>query len=107
ELIAQGAREQHAKHVDVKQLPRRTQGDAAGRLHEGIRREHAECPQHTVWCELQPEQEMRFWSEARPSVQVDADKDRLEKKSQPLDSKAQAERGAVAAYQPGPVDPEL
>src|SRR2546423_14729419 len=50
---------------------------------------------------------MRFWSEARPSVQVDADKDRLEKKSQPFDSKAQAERGAVAAHQPGPEDPEL
>src|SRR5438309_9029268 len=50
---------------------------------------------------------MRSWSEARPSVQVDADKDRLEKKSQPFDSKAQAERGAVAAHQPGPEDPEL
>src|SRR5437879_3163638 len=50
---------------------------------------------------------MRFWSEARPSVQVDADKDRLEKKSQPFDSKDQAERGAVAAHQPGPEDPEL
>src|SRR5207247_2788563 len=55
----------------------------------------------------QPEKEMRFWSEARPSVQVDADKDRLEEKSQPFDSKAQAERGAVAAHQPGPEDPEL
>src|SRR2546428_13534538 len=50
---------------------------------------------------------MRSWSEARPSVQVDADKDRLEKKSQPFDSKAQAERGALAAHQPGPEDPEL
>src|SRR5437660_7499579 len=50
---------------------------------------------------------MRFWSEARPSVQVDANKDPLEKKSQPCDSKAQAESGAVAAHQPGPEDPEL
>src|SRR5437773_12105225 len=50
---------------------------------------------------------MRSWSEARPSVQVDADKDRLEKKSQPFDSKAQAQRGAVATHQPGPEDPEL
>ena len=106
ELVAECTGEKRLEDVDIDDAPR-VDGDATGRVHPRVGRQHAERTQEPGRRKGQADQEVGSRAQAIPAVEVDADEDRLHEEGKAFDGEAEAKRGAEAAHHPRPQDPEL
>ena len=106
ELVPERVGEQSSHHVDVGHLPA-DELYAAWCVHERVGGQDRDRAEQARRRQRKAKQEMRPRLEPLPTVEVDADEDRLEEEGKSFDRKADSHRGPEAGHQPGPQEAEL